>query len=132
MAAADPYPGHMIEMSGRQEQTVRVPYLQLVPSPSRQRRELRPLRAVVFLPPGTPAAARWTDACGEYIQRCGYQLAAVCGTWKDAIRLIFDDQADVVVVGRRDQLPPDRTPRLEAVTDATPAGENHRRPQRRR
>jgi hypothetical protein len=119
--------------AGQQEQTVRVPYLRLVPpTPSpRERRELQPLRAVVFMPPGTPAAARWTDACSDYIQRRGYRLAAVVGAWRDVIQLVFGDEADVVVVGRRDQLPPDRIPRVDVVVEED-RGEapNRRRPKR--
>jgi len=118
---------------GRQEQTARIPHLRLVPPlpTPRERRELRPLRAVVFLPPGTPAAARWTDACSEYIQRRGYRLAAVVSAWKDVVHLLFGDEADVVVVGRRDQLPPDRTPRLDVVVEEKPdSPPARRRPKR--
>ncbi len=131
MQAADPHTGDTIEVSGRQEQTVRIPHLRLVPPPPQERRELRPLRAVVFLPPGTPGAGRWTDACAEYIQRQGFRLAAVCGSWRDAVRLIFDGEAEVVVVGRRDQLPRDRTPRLDVVVEERPdAPPARRRPRR--
>lgn len=131
MDATDPHERPTIEKPGRQEQTVRIPHLRLVPRPPRERRELRPLRAVVFLPTGTPAVTQWTDACGEYIQRRGYRLAAVCSAWRDAIRLIFDDEADVVVVGRRDHLPRDRTPRVDVVVEEKhEAPANQRRPKR--
>lgn len=103
----------------------------LPPQPA-PRRDLNPLHAVVFLPPGTPAAALWTDACGEYIQHRGYRLAAVCSAWADVVRLVFDGTADVVVVGRRDHLPRDRRPRVEVVTEASANSDQRRRPRRRR
>lgn len=115
------------EIQGRQEHTVKISHLRGLPSmqteprpprkPPQRRRELKPLDAVVFLPPGTPAAGLWTDACGEYVQRRGYRLAAVCSKWGDAMRMIFDGLADVVVVGRRDHLPKDRTPRVDVVVE---------------
>lgn len=97
------------------------------------RRDMKPLLAVVFLPPGTPGAGLWTDACGEYIERRGYRLAAVCGAWADAIRMVLGGEADVVVVGRRDHLPRDRTPRVDVVAEEKPtAPANRRRPKRLR
>lgn len=95
------------------------------------RRDLRPLAAVVFRPPG-PGSGVWTDACGEYIERRGYRLAAVCSVWRDVVRLVFDGLADVVVVGRRDHLPRNRRPRVEVITEAQSTADRHRRPQRRR
>lgn len=118
---------------GHQEDTARIPHLQLVPSPGPTgRREIGPLHAIVFVPPGTGSAGVWTDACGEYVQRRGYHLAAVCSAWADAIRMVINGVADVIVVGRRDHLPRDRKPRVEVVTEAAKTGEEHRRPQRRR
>lgn len=117
---------------GRQEQTVRISHLRLLPSlEPTTRRELKPLQAVVFLPPGTPAAGQWTDACGEYVERRGYRLAAVCSAWADAIRMVINGLADVIVVGRRDHLPRDRKPRVEIVTEETAdAPPTRRRPRR--
>lgn len=118
-------------LNGHQEQTVRLAYASAVALPSRNR-ERRPPSAVVFLPHGTPSAGRWTDTCGEYIQRRGYRLAAFATVWADVVRMVLTGAADVVVVGRRDHLPPDRTPRVEIITDSAPAADRQRRPQRRR
>lgn len=104
-----------------------------VPPQPAGRRDLKPLRAVVFLPPGTPGAGIWRDACAEYVELRGYRLAAVCSAWADAITMVFDGEADVVVVGRRDHLPRDRTPRVDVVAEeprATAPG--RRRPRRLR
>lgn len=149
MSAAEPYPStrannttrhecaatvQAAEFLGRQEQTIRIPADRAPSGPRRApaRRDLRPLGAVVFLPPGVPGAGLWTDACGEYIERRGYRLAAVCGAWGDAVRMVLAGEAEVVVVGRRDHLPADRKPRVEVVTEAASTAENRRRPRRQR
>jgi hypothetical protein len=118
----------------QQQQTVRIPFLSIVPTPPAPpvRRELGVLRAVLFLPAGVSSAAQWTNACGAYIQRRGYRLAAVCAAWRDAVRLITTGAADVIVVGRRDHLDPDRTPRLDIVTEQGDPKPADRRPRRRR
>lgn len=127
VTAVDPHP------SGRQEQTIRIPHLRVVPSPPPlPRRDLKPLAAVVLVPPGIQGSGLWTDACAEHVQKRGYRLAAVCSAWADAMRMIFDGIADVIVVGRRDHLPRDRTPRVDVITEANQAGESRRRPQRRK
>lgn len=107
--------------------------LRLIPQPGqRNRRELRPLSAIVFIPPGTPASAQWRDTCGDYCQRKGYRLAGIVAQWDDVIQLITDGEADVVIVGRRDHLARDRSPRLEIVTEeGAELPTAQRRPQRR-
>lgn len=122
----------MMPERGHQEQTVPIPHLRLLPSPKpKDRRDLQPTQAIVYVPPGIRSAGVWTDTCGEYVQRRGYRLAAVCSVWADVIRLLFGGKADVVVVGRRDHLPRDRKPRVEVVSeeraDTTPT---KRRPRR--
>ncbi|PZG07928.1 hypothetical protein C1I95_30475 [Micromonospora craterilacus] len=52
---------------------------------------------------------------------CGYAFVGVVRTWEDALRLIRDGRAHVVVVASRSHLPHDRRPRIEAVADAVRA-----------
>lgn len=129
-----PRTSRLLGAVGHQEQTVHIPRLAdlaLPPAIEPARRDLRPLGAVVFMPPGTPG--RWIDACAEHIAARGYHLAAVCTAWRDAVGLLMSGIAQVVVVGRRDHVPPDVTPRLEVVAESRPeAAENRRRPARRR
>lgn len=83
----------------------------------RRRRELHPLDAIIFLPSGLPASAKWRDACAEYCMRRKYRVVGVVSGYADLIRMLVDGKADVGVVGRRDHLPRDRTPRLDVVVE---------------
>lgn len=90
--------------------------------------------AIIFVPAaiGLAAAQRWRDICAEHCQRRGYNVVAVVSAWEDAIQMMHDGVA-VIVVGHRDHLPAHRRPRLEAVTDpqAAQSRSSQRRPQRR-
>lgn len=98
---------------------------------SRARRELHPLDAVIYLPTGLVAAATWRDACAEYCQRRHYRIVAVVAEWADLIRMLGDGEADVAVIGRRDHLPRDRTPRIDVVVEQGPDDDlTLRRPRR--
>jgi hypothetical protein len=60
-------------------------------------------------------------ACRAYCQEHGYGVVAVVadvdGGWPLVAGLLRAGQADVVIVYSRDDLPPNRTPRLEVVED---------------
>lgn len=75
--------------------------------------------AVLFIPPG-PSAERWRDLCGSYCHDHRYTIVAIATTWAAAFAMLISGEASVAVVGRRDHLPPDRTPRLEVVTEPQP------------
>lgn len=93
------------------------PATAITPPGAGRRRNLHPLDAVIYLPTGLAASARWRDACAEYCQRRRYRIVAVVSEWRDLARMIVEGQAAVAVVGRRDHLPRDRTPRLDVVTE---------------
>lgn len=88
--------------------------------------------AVLFVPTGRGADV-WLTVCAEYANRYRYQVAAVASDWDDVMTMLRAKEAEVVVVARRDHLPPSRTPRLEIVTEpeSAPRPPGQRRPQRR-
>lgn len=89
------------------------------------------IQAVLFVPCAGQNAARWIDACAEHATKRGYKVVSIVKAWDDVIKMIRAGQATVVVVGRRDHLPRNRTPRLEFVTDSEPeAAPEQRRPVR--
>lgn len=81
------------------------------------RRDLSPIEAIIYLPPGLPASGTWRDACAEFCQRKRYHIAAVVTDWMDVIGMLMAGEADVAVVGRRDHLPNDRKPRIDVVVE---------------
>lgn len=81
------------------------------------RRDLAPLNAVIYLPPGLAAVATWQDTCAQYCARRRYQLAGFVTEWTDLTYLLLHGEADVAVVGRRDHLPRNRTPRIDVVVE---------------
>ncbi|TCB97604.1 hypothetical protein E0H26_11850 [Micromonospora zingiberis] len=66
---------------------------------------------------------RYTDRCAEYCNRLGLRLAAVVvdeldgGRWPEVAQMLMDGTVQVVVVADRDELPPDRTPRVDVVAE---------------
>lgn len=66
---------------------------------------------------------RYADRCADYCDRRGLTLVAVIvddldgGRWPEAARMLMDGAADVLVVADRDELPADRTPRLDVVAE---------------
>lgn len=66
---------------------------------------------------------RHTERCAEYINRLGYRLAAVIvdelggGRWPEAAAMLMDGTAQVLVVADRDELPTERTPRVDVVSE---------------
>lgn len=80
------------------------------------------LRAVIWIA-DDPEWKRHAERCADYCTRLGYEVVAVVaahagGTWADVAKLVLTDgRAEVCVVAARDQLPRDRTPRIEAVAD---------------
>lgn len=90
------------------------------------------LKTVVFIPDSE--TQRWLTVCAQYCAVRHYQVVAVVSAWVDAVRMVVDGRATVLVAGRRDHLPPDRSPRLEIVveqTEPTPVRPSRRRPVRR-
>lgn len=91
------------------------------------------LRCVLYIPPGR-AFTQWHDICARYAHDHRYLVVAIATAWVDVLTMLAANEAAVAVVGRPEHLPPDRTPRIEFVSDApadlspTPTS---RRPKRR-
>jgi hypothetical protein len=91
------------------------------------------LRAIIYVPDDEDRD-RWEARCLEYCDRRRYRVVAlVVGgpeRWDDAMDMMYAREADVLVVASKMHLPPDRTPRVEAVTDEFSRiedGPSHRR-----
>jgi len=74
------------------------------------------LRCVLFIPSGS-GSRQWLAICAAYCETNHYEIIAIAAIWDDAIAILAAGEASVAVVGRRDHLPPDRTPRIEVVTE---------------
>lgn len=90
------------------------------------------INAVIFVPP-TNDAERWLAVCGAYCARHRYQIVAVATSYDDAVTMLRNDEASVLVVADRNQLPPNRLPRMEIIAEVSTvqASQAQRRPQRR-
>ncbi|GIJ10710.1 hypothetical protein ACFFMR_18770 [Micromonospora andamanensis] len=66
---------------------------------------------------------RYTDRCAEYCNRLGLHLTAVVvddldgGRWPEVAQMLMDGTVQVVVVADRDELPTERTPRVDVVAE---------------
>lgn len=88
---------------------------------------MRRPKAIIFVPRDTDAA-RWWKVCVEHCQDRGYNVVFIVARWEDVERIKNLHDIDVVVTARQDHLPPDRTPRDEAVDQQA----GPMRPRRRR
>ncbi len=79
--------------------------------------KLTAVQAILFVPLAGPSAKRWLRACYDFAARRGYNVVSVVRNWPDVFEMIRADRATVVVVGRREHLPRERSPRLEVVTE---------------
>lgn len=74
-------------------------------------------RAVVFVPSEDQAHKKWLRVCGERCTTRGYLIIAVAGEYADAVEMVLLREADVIVVARREHLPPGRLPLMEIVAE---------------
>jgi hypothetical protein len=91
------------------------------------------LRCVLFIPPGR-AANQIRDICAAYAHDHRYLIVGIATTWAGMAAMLIAGEAAVGIVADRDQLPADRTPRVEVVNDApttTAPTPTSRRPKRR-
>jgi hypothetical protein len=59
--------------------------------------------------------------CSRLCQELDYEaIAIVRGDWGEAMDYLTSGQAQVIVVAEDDDLPPDRTPRVEVVSHMRP------------
>lgn len=76
-------------------------------------------RAIVVYPDG-PTSEAWLDRCLAHCRRREYDVVALVrglSRWGDAVTMIQDHEAEVIVVSSRRHLDPARTPRLESTTE---------------
>lgn len=77
---------------------------------------------------------RYTDRCAEYCNRLGLRVSAVIvdeldgGRWPEAAQMLRDGAVQVLVVADRDELPADRTPRVDVVSEQRRRPELSQRP----
>lgn len=72
--------------------------------------------SILYLP-DMPGMDYWLDQCGLWCAQRRYPVVGVVHTWDAAVEMVFDGRAGIVVAGRRDHLPMNRSPRLEIVTE---------------
>lgn len=79
------------------------------------------MRRMVAFVPGRRERERWEKVCIEDIARHGEVLAAVVGAdgkgWADAEAMVDRGEADGIVVGRRDHIPPDALPHVRVAAE---------------
>jgi hypothetical protein len=123
-------PRHLIEVrpTGTQQDTIRIPATPLA------------LQAAIYLP--TDLAERdltvWRERCIAHCLHMGYDILVVVTGGAEAYAQLQDDlrhgAVQVVVVGRREHLPPQRTPRIEEAGVEPPTNlappQNQLRPRR--
>lgn len=90
------------------------------------------LKSVVLVP--DVEAYRWLMICARHCAMRRYEVVAVVHAWVDAMRIIRDGRATVLVAGQHDHLFADGSPRVEIVAEhnePTPLTPARRRPVRR-
>lgn len=83
------------------------------------------LPAIVYSPAGEYVAA--TARCIDHCNRCGYKLIGVVKDWPAVQRMLDNRSALVVVVDRLGDLPADRLPRVDLVSEFAPRPRDVRR-----
>jgi hypothetical protein len=85
------------------------------------------MRAVILVPDDDEDRDRWARMCLDDCERAGLAVTQlVVGTgaaaWDQAMSVIEAHLAEVIVVARREHVPPDRVPQLRVVAEqpATP------------
>ena len=77
-------------------------------------------RAIIFVPDDAERE-RWEKICLAECDRLGYRVVALVRggveKWGDLRRMLTSGEADVLVVARKEHLPPNRVPRTEWVDE---------------
>lgn len=81
---------------------------------------MKQTRAIIFVPDDAERD-RWEKICLDECDRRGYLVAALvhggAEKWHDLRTMLTNGEADVLVVARKEHLPPDRIPRTEWVDE---------------
>lgn len=64
-------------------------------------------RAVILVPSEDRAHRKWLTVCGDFCSRHKVLITAVARNYVDALSMLVCGGADIIVVARRDHLPPD-------------------------
>lgn len=112
----------------------------MMPEPGRQEQTvpIRTHRYLIYVPAGDPAAAAQALAdCLDYAERehPDWESAGIIvGRWTAVVSMLACGKADIVIISKRSDLPPDRIPRVIAVEEelSGPAPRDPRRPGGRR
>lgn len=93
-------------------------------------------RYLIYIPKGDAAAQSLADCLG-YAERehpDWTSAGVIVGRWPVVVSMLACHQADIVLIARRSDLPPDRIPRVIAVEEelSGPAPRDSRRPGGRR
>ncbi|MFE9954157.1 hypothetical protein [Micromonospora sp. NPDC005299] len=80
----------------------------------------RPVTAI-WIPSHVDPIEPHLMACLDHAGRCRYDLLGIITTapWDEVRQMMLAGKVDVVVVARREHLPPDRTPRIEVAARGT-------------
>lgn len=89
------------------------------------------LPSLIYVPDMLHSQA-WIDACYRHCQTHGYNPLAIVRHWEDAVKMILAGKAAVAVTGQRRWLPPNRTPRLEVISEPETFPEKQLLPGQRR
>lgn len=90
------------------------------------------LRALLYIPAHDPDMRKWMPILWRYCLDRSYHPEAVVHQWCDALTMVAQGLAQVIVVARRDHLDKDRMPRLEVVNEAPDADVESAPPGQRR
>jgi hypothetical protein len=94
----------------------------------------QPLSAVVYVRDGRERPRSLRHAI-KYCERMRYTVAGVVvdktgSGWASAFAMLAVGEAQILVVGLREDLPPDRLPRIEVVAELSGWPDKARRPRR--
>lgn len=90
------------------------------------------------MPADDPERDRFTRECLADCERAGLEVTALVAYtdrdngWTEAVRVIESHSAEVIVVARREHVPPDRVPQLRVVAEQPAAPPRRRRLRRPR
>lgn len=93
---------------------------------------------MILVPADDPERDRWTRECLADCEREGVEVTALVTRddpdegWAEAMRVIESHNAEVIVVARREHVPPDRVPQLRVVAEQSAAPPRRRRLRRPR
>lgn len=77
--------------------------------------------AVIFIPSDAEHFDQYLSQCLACRESCGYKDGGVVRDLHNAVTMQAGGLATVIIVARRDHLPPDGGPRIEVAAEKTPS-----------